>query len=75
MEARPLITTEQVAVINRARRVLAEIAQDAYESNDSQASGMIYARAEVAREALFALLNWFNSYAGGELSTAQLHND
>jgi hypothetical protein len=70
-----LITAEQVATINEARTVLTAIARNAHMQHESQASGMIFARAEAAEADLFQLLNWFHSYAHGDLSHAQLHNE
>jgi hypothetical protein len=70
----PLITDEQVATINEARSVLEAIAKSAHMDHDSQASGMIFARASAAEHDLFQLLNWYDSYAHGGLSKAQIHN-
>jgi hypothetical protein len=70
-----LITAEQVATINEARTVLTAIARSAHMEHSSQASGMIFARAEAAEADLFQLLNGFHSYADGDVSHAQLHND
>lgn len=69
-----LITAEQVATINAARTVLNAIGDNARLEHDTQASGMIYARAEVAEAALFQLLNWVSAYGHAGLSEAQLHN-
>jgi hypothetical protein len=70
----PLITAEQVATINEARTVLNTIAHNARMEHDSQPSGMIYARAEVAEAALFQLLNWVSAYGHANLTEAQIHN-
>jgi hypothetical protein len=75
MTGSTLITAEQVATINEARTVLERIAKGAHMDHDSQASGMIYAQADSAADALFRLLVWFDSYAAGGLSKAQLHNE
>jgi hypothetical protein len=69
-----LITAEQVATLNAARTALGTIADTAHLDNDSQASGMIFAMASVAEHDLFQLLNWYDSYAHGGLSKAQIHN-
>lgn len=71
----PLITAEQVATINEARTVLAAIAGSAHIDHDSQASGMIFARASVAANDLFMLLVWASTYGHEPLTKAQIHND
>jgi hypothetical protein len=70
-----LITDEQVATINEARTALAKIAKAAHHDHDSQASGMVYAQASAAEDALFRLLVWFDVHADGGLSKAQFHNE
>jgi hypothetical protein len=69
-----LITAEQVATINEARTVLEAIAENAHMEHESQASGMIFARASAAANDLFLLLVWSSTYGHAELSKAQLHN-
>lgn len=74
MTGATLITDEQVFTLNAARTVLARISKDAHMEHDSQVSGMLYAQAENAGDALFRLLVWYHTHADGDLSKEQLHN-
>jgi hypothetical protein len=69
------ITDEEIDALNAARSALAAISTRAFRhSNDTQASGMVYAKSETATDAIFSLLNWTNSYAHQEIASDKLHN-
>lgn len=70
----PTITPEDVATLNAARTVLDRIARDFYYEAGTQASGVIFASADDASDAIFSLLNRANSHGGFSLTDDELHN-
>lgn len=64
----PRITDEEAQALVNARLALREISRRAYFEHGTQASGIARYAAEVAENAVFQVVNIFNSYCGQDFT-------
>lgn len=67
------MTTEQIATLNAARTVLAELERWTHDTNTHN-DGIVHEAATAAGNAIFRVLNVAHNYTGVPMTAEQLHN-